>query len=288
MLSTTIAMSEWIFDSDISLFIVFFYPSSPLIRGPESPLTIPGPASSPGPDASETAEDDTKAGLAKEASETSASQAPKSQSPPEQATPHKSPPTLPNKDFLDPFYHDFDIEDPNYHIEEYDQLDAGLENPKHTPTTTPSSQRIKDALSPFESNLDSIDHLGTFTFGSQVSGESLRRLTLSPRKNKPKKEDMRSLLSAPTKSFAERLAAQWLTDSVPNSDDTQEQTRAESGANYAGDHVEDEAVIAGSDPESEADWNDEILETPIEVKTPSGKWTKIMPKSTTEERRIRY
>lgn len=244
-------------------------PNSPLIRGPDSPPTIPGPASSPGPDASETGEDDTKAGLAKEASETSALQAPKPQSPPEQATPHKSPPTSPKKDFLDPFYHDFDIEDPNYHIEEYDQLDTGLENPKHTPTTTPSSQRIKDALSPFESNLDSIDRLGSFTFGSQVSGESLRRLTLSPRKNKPKKDDMRSLLSAPTKSFAERLAAQWLTDSVPNSNDTQEQTRAESGANSASDHVEYEAVIAGSDPESEADWNDEILETPNEVKTPS-------------------
>ncbi|KAF9212653.1 hypothetical protein BGZ59_006483 [Podila verticillata] len=214
-------------------------PNSPLIRGPDSPPTIPGPASSPGPDASERGEDDTKAGLAKEASETN------------------------------PFYHDFDIEDPNYHIEEYDQLDTGLESPKHTPTTTPSSQRIKDALSPFESNLDSIDRLGSFTFGSQVSGESLRRLTLSPRKNKPKKDDMRSLLSAPTKSFAERLAAQWLTDSVPNSNDTQEQTRAESGANSASDHVEYEAVIAGSDPESEADWNDEILETPNEVKTPS-------------------
>lgn len=82
---------------------------------------------------------------------------------------------------------------------------------------------------------------------------------------------MRSLLSAPTKSFAERLAAQGLKDPLPNDEDTHEQIKTESGANSIGDQ-EDQADIAGSDPESEPDWNDEILKTPISARAPSGKW----------------
>ncbi|KAF9304070.1 hypothetical protein BGZ74_002435 [Mortierella antarctica] len=260
-------------------------PNSSLLRRPASPPITLGPTSSPGPDASETAEDgDTKESdsrLAKEAStKTTASQAPKPQSQPGQATePHKSPPTSPNKDFLDPIHHDFDtLEDPNYHIEDYEQpTNTGLEtHSKPTPTTTPSTQRIKQDFSPFESDLDSIDRLGSYTFGSQVSGESLRRLTLSPRKAKLKKEEMRSLLSVPTKSFAERLAAQGLIERLPNDEDTHGQIKSESGANPTGDH-EDEAVIAGSDPESEPDWNDEILETPIEARVPTESSVSLSP-----------
>ncbi|KAG0028522.1 hypothetical protein BGZ81_004638 [Podila clonocystis] len=252
-------------------------PNSSLLTRPASPPVKLGPTSSSDPDASETAgEDDTKesdSGPVKEASiETPASQAPKPHSQPEQATePHKSPPTSPNNDFLDPFHQEFDtLEDPNYHIEDYDQsTDTGLENnSKRTPTTTPSSQRIQHNFSPFASDLDSIDRLGSFTFGSQVSGESLRRLTLSPRKAKLKKEEMRSLLSVPTTSFAERLAAQGLTEPLTNDEDTHKQINIESGANSTGSH-EDEAVIAGSDPESEPDWNDEVFETPINGSAPS-------------------
>ncbi|KAG0091891.1 hypothetical protein BGZ93_008635 [Podila epicladia] len=245
-------------------------PNSSLLSRPASPPTTLGPTSSPGPDASETAEvGDTKGSdsrLATEASTKSgASQAPKPPSQPGQMTEsHKSPPTSPNKDFLDPLHHDLDtLDDPNYHIEDYEQPNnTGLEShPKPTPTTTPSTLRIKQDFSPFESDL------GSYTFGSQVSGESLRRLTLSPRKTKPKKEEMRSLLSAPTKSFAERLAAQGLIERLPNDEGAHEQTKAESGANPTNDQ-EDEAIIAGSDPESEPDWNDEMLETPIEAKAP--------------------
>ncbi|KAG0336417.1 hypothetical protein BG000_006603 [Podila horticola] len=260
-------------------------PNSSLLTRPASPPITLGPTSSPGPEASETAvDDDTKesdSGLTKEASrETTESQAPKPQSQAGQATePHKSPPTSPNKDFLDPFHQDFDtLEDPNYHIEDHDQpTDTGLENHcKPTPMTTPSSQRIKQDFSPFESDLESIDRLRSFTFGSQVSGESLRRLTLSPRKTKPKKEDMRSLLSAPTKSFAERLAAQGLKDPLPNDEDTHEQIKTQSGANSIG-YQEDQADIAGSDPESEPDWNDEILKTPISARAPSESPTSLSP-----------
>ncbi|KAG0031271.1 hypothetical protein BGZ82_007059 [Podila clonocystis] len=261
--------------------------NSSLLTRPASPPIKLGPTSSSDPDASETArENDTKesdSGLVKEAStETPASQAPKPHSQLEQVTePHKSPPTSPNKDFLDPFRQEFDtLEDPNYHIEDYDQsTDTGLENnSKPTPTTTPSSQRIQHNFSPFASDLDSIDRLGSFTFGSQVSGESLRRLTLSPRKAKLKKEEMRSLLSVPT-SFAERLAAQGLKEPLPNDEDTHKQINVESGANSTGNH-EDEAVIAGSDPESEPDWNDEVFETPNNANAPSessGSSTSLSP-----------
>ncbi|KAF9188477.1 mannosyl-oligosaccharide alpha-1,2-mannosidase [Haplosporangium sp. Z 767] len=113
-------------------------------------------------------------------------------------------------------------------------------------------------LSPIDS-IDPIDSPRIVTFSSQLSGGSLRRLTLSPRK--PKKKELISGLSdmKPMLSFSDKLAAE-----MGYTDEQKEQLllggrKPRKLGLEAGEENADATethIVDGSDPESEDDWDD--------------------------------
>ncbi|KAF9166145.1 hypothetical protein BGX20_000321 [Mortierella sp. AD010] len=155
---------------------------------------------------------------------------------------------------------------------------------------SPSKPTIKEIKSPWNDDgldaelgpIDNIDSLGLMTYSSQPSGESLRRLALSPRKQKIKKDLLPGSVSMPTQTFSEKLAAE-MSDS--DRGDTRllclSKTRSPIFALKKEDALlsnlkkptapdfdikEEDAelsMIEGSDPESEADWNDDEIRKPF-------------------------
>lgn len=104
---------------------------------------------------------------------------------------------------------------------------------------------------------DPIDSLGLIPFSPKLSGESIRRLALSPRKQK-KTRDMSpsSMPSIPMMSFSQRLAEEMGDFSLDF-------------GTGKGVPVEEDVVVGGSDSGSDAEWNHEDIFEDLEVK---GKW----------------
>ncbi|KAF9109918.1 hypothetical protein BGX27_006996 [Mortierella sp. AM989] len=147
---------------------------------------------------------------------------------------------------------------------------------KSEPTASDGEPSWHDEL---PADLASIDSLGVMAFSSQLSGESLRRLTLSPRKQKKKNELLpESMASMPTLTFSEKLAAE-MGDSDQGEDvqfdsvnkpgtlkfvvkgvkeDEKEDVEDDTKEEVNEEDVE-LAVIEGSDPGSETDWNDDEI-----------------------------
>ncbi|KAF9963412.1 hypothetical protein BGZ65_003577 [Modicella reniformis] len=146
-------------------------------------------------------------------------------------------------------------------------------SPKQTETVTESDQtesadpnRVSPVLGPIDS-LGSIDSLGPISFSPKLSGESLRRLALSPRKQKKTRDFSPALTpSKPTMTFAERLAAEIEDSSVP--DDQLLKKILASGGRDCDPAYNNIAIVMGSDPESDAEWNDkDIFMPPVKETT---------------------
>ena len=106
--------------------------------------------------------------------------------------------------------------------------------------------------------LDTMDHL---RYSSQLSSESLRRQALSPRKPKQKKE-LFNTAPIPTLSFSARLAAELDREESPSE---RRSLRRQSSDIFL-DAVED--IVEGSDPGSDAEWNDgDVFLSPKETGT---------------------
>ncbi|KAG0354965.1 hypothetical protein BGZ54_001359 [Gamsiella multidivaricata] len=116
------------------------------------------------------------------------------------------------------------------------------------------------------SELEPINGLGLMTFSSQLSGESLRRLALSPRKQKRKKELSPGMMpSMPTLTFSEKLAAEM--GEIGGGEGSLFGLIRKAKPLTLGKV----AVVDGSDSGSEADWNDdEVVATLTSKKSKQG------------------
>ncbi|KAG0202612.1 hypothetical protein BGX33_009564 [Mortierella sp. NVP41] len=125
--------------------------------------------------------------------------------------------------------------------------------------------------------LDSIDSNGLLAYGSQTSGESLRRLALSPRKPKRTLDlGHGSPGSKPTLTFSEKLTVEMGT--VVSGDrfgvgntKTLMSKNPQFGSKAEDAMSEDDAIVGGSDSGSEADWDDKdifvsAVSTPRKIK----------------------
>ncbi|KAI7820572.1 hypothetical protein BC939DRAFT_232471 [Gamsiella multidivaricata] len=111
------------------------------------------------------------------------------------------------------------------------------------------------------------------TFSSQLSGESLRRLALSPRKQKRKKELSPGMMpSMPTLTFSEKLAAEM--GEIGGGEGSLFGLIRKAKPLTLGKV----AVVDGSDSGSEADWNDdEVVATLTSKKTEEQKMREESP-----------
>ncbi|KAF9918504.1 hypothetical protein BX616_008349 [Lobosporangium transversale] len=115
---------------------------------------------------------------------------------------------------------------------------------------------------PISTDLDSVDSLGLMTFNSQVSGESLRRLALSPRKAKWKGMTPGSMPSKPSLTFSEKLAEEMGTSlELMDSNSKLKPLELENIKNSP--FTKD--IVEGSDSGSEADWNDTNILVAAEI-----------------------
>lgn len=133
-----------------------------------------------------------------------------------------------------------------------------LDSRDRTPYT-PSKKIVEpwQAESPFASELDPLDNLDHLRYSSQLSSESLRRQALSPRKPKQKKDQF-NLAPMPTFSFSAKLAAEMANAEEEDEDSLIDHLSSSLSTKKSDDIFVDavEHIVEGSDPESEAEWND--------------------------------
>ncbi|KAF9435040.1 hypothetical protein BGZ76_006999 [Entomortierella beljakovae] len=158
--------------------------------------------------------------------------------------------------------------------------DSPIISPKSPELLKPS--RILDQIS-WRDELEPIDNVDLMPFSSQASGESLRRLALSPRKQIKKKDILiGSTTSKPELTFAQKLAAELGDSDVEmNSDISIKQSLP---IMDFGENSLEPAVVEGSDSGSEADWNDEEFAKPdTTVTTPPPPPPPESPESSSSE-----
>ncbi|KAG0304970.1 hypothetical protein BGZ98_004759 [Dissophora globulifera] len=131
-------------------------------------------------------------------------------------------------------------------------------------TSTAIATDLLQAEDSTPSAIEPIDRLGLLAYSSPLSGESLRRLALSPRKQNRKKVFPQGTMPAPPAvSFADRLAAEMAGSDELRLNSTQNQDISNGNSDIAvlgfGFTKQDAVakdVVYGSDPESDVDWND--------------------------------
>ncbi|KAI1312626.1 hypothetical protein EDD11_002935 [Mortierella claussenii] len=135
---------------------------------------------------------------------------------------------------------------------------------------TLASPQKDGSLSP---DLDPIDSLGLMTFSSQISGESLRRLALSPRKAKKTMNMLPGVTASPISAarFLDKLTAVMNESGADDDEDNLLRSSSKPKVLNFAEEMDppEEQVVEGSDPESETDWNDEkALTSPSKAKLP--------------------
>ncbi|KAF8978655.1 hypothetical protein BGZ46_006247 [Entomortierella lignicola] len=205
---------------------------------------------------------------------------------------------------IDPLYNPFASQE--HELDTDETYNAHVDDSKHLSPSTPSSplnilsnsdpSSPSDPFSPSKTSIlskpilpkqespwrDLAADLGTFdslelmTYSSQPSGESLRRLALSPRKQMKKKDLISgSGISKPMLKFSEKLAAEMggSDNEDISSIKISKTTILEFDVKEEKDKAEP-AEVEGSDSGSEADWNDEVFHKKSPVVTTSPKRVK--------------
>ncbi|KAF9198176.1 hypothetical protein BGZ49_001092, partial [Haplosporangium sp. Z 27] len=205
---------------------------------------------------------------------------------------------------IDPLYNPFTSQE--YELGTDETYNAHVDDSKHLSPSNPSSplnilsnsdpSSPSDPFSPSKTSIlskpilpkqespwrDLAADLGTFdslelmTYSSQPSGESLRRLALSPRKQMKKKDlTSGSGVSKPMLTFSEKLAAEMgeSDNKDISSIKISKTTILEFDVKEEKDDAEP-AEVEGSDSGSEADWNDEVIHKKSPVVTTSPKRAK--------------
>ncbi|KAG0220954.1 hypothetical protein BGX31_010335 [Mortierella sp. GBA43] len=125
---------------------------------------------------------------------------------------------------------------------------VGKSSPDH-PNPEPESELVE---------LGPIDSLGLISFSPKLSGESIRRLALSPRKQKKTRDiSPTSMLPKPVMSFAQRLAAE-MNDatSAPWIEKIKSATATDLPGNNS---FSGGGIVEGSDSDSDPEWNNEDI-----------------------------
>ncbi|KAF9923794.1 mannosyl-oligosaccharide alpha-1,2-mannosidase [Linnemannia zychae] len=182
-----------------------------------------------------------------------------------------------NPFLVDPFNDRFDSHDDHSGLWDDDKLDDY--NIEGEISTKPGNIGSLDTMDILQSDtaVDTVENLELLGYVSPASGESLRRLTLSPRKHKRTFDPNLGLSSPgskPTLTFSERLLTEMGkavpkekhmlgNNNVRKSHDSSLKPKKIDFGSMAKESivetVEDNSIVSGSDSESASDWDDKDI-----------------------------
>ncbi|KAI8602144.1 hypothetical protein EDD21DRAFT_372675 [Dissophora ornata] len=157
------------------------------------------------------------------------------------------------------------LRDP-FNSQEHGDWDENPSSPtKNTSEVDTTASEFLQTEDPIPSGLGAIDNLGFLTFSSQLSSESLRRLAVSPRKQKRKMEFLPGVApSMPALSFSDKLAAE-MSDSDGMEDNILSRISSSTnqpkalGSGIMREATPEENAENGSDLGLDTDWNDSVF-----------------------------